>query len=340
MSRKGAHPPVSVVMPVFNALPYLDEAVRSILEQSMPDFEFVIYDDGSTDGSYARLKEWAEKDRRIKLVRGKRNLGPGASSNEVVRHASAPLIARMDADDISMPDRLQSQVEAFVAYPDAGIVASLCETMDSAGKVVRGPEYWRLTRKSWFIPFPHGSMMFRRTLFDALGGYRDECEFWEDLDFNLRASRETRILVIPRALYRYRQSEGGTRLASKQERVEAAMDLRYRAIDRIRQGRDYTDLLSTRAKQGDRVDPRVSVSLGLLSIWSGHRAKLVRRFLDRSKLSFDKKTLMSAAGVLWMSLSPATLRAFVNGSSALRNALVRPKPFPSEPVEWKPPSIG
>lgn len=340
MSGRQANPPVSVAMPVHNALPYIDDAVRSILQQSMPDFEFVIYDDGSTDGSYERLQDWAKKDRRIKLVRGKRNLGPGASSNEVVRHASAPLIARMDADDISMPDRLQSQVDAFAAHADAGIVASLCETMDSRGRVVRGPEYWRLTRKSWFIPFPHGSIMFRRTLFDAIGGYRDECEFWEDLDLVLRAARQTRILVIPRPLYRYRQSEGGTRLASKQERVEAAMDLRYRAIDRIRQGRDYKDLLSARAKQGDRVDPRVSVSLGLLSIWSGHRAKLLRRFLDRSQLGLDKKTMLSAAGVLWMSISPATLRAFVNVSSALRNALVTPKPSPNKPVEWKPPPIG
>ena len=213
MKGKRGAAPVSVVMPVYNALPYLDEAVESILGQSMPDFEFVIYDDGSTDGSYERLQAWAGKDSRIQLVQGKRNLGPGASSNEVVRHASAPLIARMDADDISMPDRLQSQVDAFVAHPDAGIVASLCETMDTNGKVVRGPEYWRLARKSWFIPFPHGSIMFRRTLFDAIGGYRDECEFWEDLDLVLRASLEARIFVIPRGLYRYRQSEGGTRLS-------------------------------------------------------------------------------------------------------------------------------
>jgi glycosyltransferase involved in cell wall biosynthesis len=338
MKAKRGAAPVSVVMPVYNALPYLDEAVESILGQSMPDFEFVIYDDGSTDGSYERLQEWADKDSRIQLVQGKRNLGPGASSNAVVRHASAPLIARMDADDISKPGRLQAQVDAFAAHPDAGIVGSLCETMDSAGKLVRGPEYWRLTRKSWFIPFPHGSIMFRRTLFDALGGYREECEFWEDLDLVLRASRETRIFVIPRALYRYRQSNSGTRLASKQERVEAAMDLRYRAIDRVRQGRGYKDLLSTRAKRGQRVDPRVSVSLGLLSIWSGHRPKLVRRFLERSKLGFDKNTMLSAAAVLWMSVSPATLRAFVNGSSALRNALVRPKCLTSEPLEWRPPN--
>ena len=116
------------------------------------------------------------------------------------------------------------------------------------------------------------------------------------------------------------------------------MDLRYRAIDRIRQGRDYKDLLSTRAKKGERVDPRVSVSLGLLSIWSGHRANLLRRFLERSKLGFDKKTMLSAAAVLWMSVSPATLRAFVNGSSALRNALVRPRFLTSEPLEWRPPN--
>ena len=101
---------LSVVMPVHNALPHLDAAVRSILEQTHRDFEFVILDDASTDGSTERLKEWSAKDPRICLHLGKKNMGPAASSNFVVREAKGGLIARMDADDISHPDRLRRQL--------------------------------------------------------------------------------------------------------------------------------------------------------------------------------------------------------------------------------------
>jgi glycosyltransferase involved in cell wall biosynthesis len=336
MKLNRARPPISVVMPVYNARPYLDEAVDSILGQSMRDFEFIIYDDGSTDGSYERLQEWATRDSRIELVRGARNLGPAASSNEVVRHASAPLIARMDADDISCPDRLERQAEALKENPDAGIVASMCETIDSGGMHIRGAEVWRLTRNSWFTPFPHGSMMFRRSLYDSLGGYRDECEYWEDLDFVLRASRQTRILVFPRPLYRYRQSQVGTRLASDQKRVEAALDLRYRSIDRVRQKRTYDDLLLAGPVSDDeRVDPRVFLSLGLLAVWSGGRKGLFGRLFQRSRVRFDRTSAMAAASVLWTTVSPGTLRAFLNVMSALRNRLAKPKLSPNEPFEWR-----
>src|SRR5437764_6248747 len=105
LERHDAQRPIlSVVMPVHNALPHLDEAVQSILGQTYTKFEFVIYDDGSTDGSTERLRYWAEQDGRIRLTVGKRNLGPVGSSNFVVGKASGDLIARMDADDISHPD--------------------------------------------------------------------------------------------------------------------------------------------------------------------------------------------------------------------------------------------
>src|SRR5207302_7707366 len=78
---------ISVVMPVYNALPHLDAAVRSILDQTFRDFEFVIYDDGSTDGSAERLRDWAARDPRIRLIEGKHNLGPAGSSAVVVEQA-------------------------------------------------------------------------------------------------------------------------------------------------------------------------------------------------------------------------------------------------------------
>jgi glycosyltransferase involved in cell wall biosynthesis len=341
MNVSQRKPPISVVMPVHNAIPYLDAAVESILGQTWSEFEFVIYDDGSTDGSYARLQEWVQRDSRIKLFRGERNLGPAASSNQVVEFASAPLIARMDADDISYPRRLERQAEVMAAYRDVGMVASLCDVMNSNAKVVRGPEFWRLMRKSCLTPFPHGSIMVRRELFHAIGGYRDRCEFWEDLDLVNRTSAASRIFVLPESLYCYRQSPTSTRLASKQDRVEKAIDLRYRVVDRLRQNRSYDDLLEEGPVQdARRVDVRVFISLGLLALWSGRRQSSLRRFFKRAKFGFDTMTFLAIVWVLWTRISPGTLRSLMNLVSRIRNAAVRHKPPPNEPFEWRTPKLS
>jgi GT2 family glycosyltransferase len=216
MSPASSDRALSVVMPVHNALPHLDAAVRSILEQTHRDFEFVILDDASTDGSTERLKEWAAKDTRIRLHLGKKNMGPAASSNLVVREAKGRLIARMDADDISYPDRLRRQLEILRAYPEAGLVGSLCDVIDENGRKVRGPDPWRLRHSGWFAPFPHGSIMYRRELFDRAGGYREQCVYWEDLDLFLRIASFAKVLTITEPLYQHRHSHGSTRLDSKQ----------------------------------------------------------------------------------------------------------------------------
>jgi glycosyltransferase involved in cell wall biosynthesis len=133
-----AAPPLSVVMPVYNALPYLHESIASILAQTFADFEFVILDDGSTDGTAAALREWARRDPRIRLVTSPRNLGLAGSSNLVVAHATAPLIARMDGDDVAHPERLERQLAVMRAHPDASLVATLWEGIDAGGGT-RGP---------------------------------------------------------------------------------------------------------------------------------------------------------------------------------------------------------
>src|SRR4051794_31799848 len=102
-------PPVSVVMPARNVAPYIDAAVESILQQSFEEFELVIRDDGSDDGTTERLRAWAARDRRIRLHEGEQ-LGLAGSSNWVVREARAPLVARMDGDDIARRDRLERQL--------------------------------------------------------------------------------------------------------------------------------------------------------------------------------------------------------------------------------------
>lgn len=328
-------PRVSVVMPVRNALPYLDAAVRSILGQTFSDFEFVILDDASTDGSTERLRYWATQDSRIRLIEVKQNLGPALSSDRVARAARAPIVTRMDADDVSYPDRLERQLEVLSHHPDVGVVGSLGDVIDSRGRRLRGPDPWRLKRASWFVPFAHGTLMYRRALFDQVGGYRKACVYWEDQDLIARMRIVSNVLVIPRALYQTRQWTKNTRLISRPDRLEQAMDLAYRAVARLEQGRDYDDLLRVDAKP-TKVDPRAFISLGSMGLWAGQNPRVFRRLLRRGQLSFDIRSLTALVWAAWGSISPGSLRPFLWLLLQIRNTLASGTVPTNEPVPWLP----
>ncbi len=134
-------------MPVYNALPFLDESIRSILEQTLSDFEFVILDDASTDGSVERLREWSPRDGRIRLHESRQRLGLSGSSNAVVAKARAPIVARMDADDIAHPDRLrrqwnimESRLGGYDEKSGGGEDQDLFQRMSARGRVVTLPD--------------------------------------------------------------------------------------------------------------------------------------------------------------------------------------------------------
>src|SRR6185295_10331728 len=192
-------------------------------------FEFVILDDASTDGSTQRLRHWAARDPRIRLLEVDRNLGPARSSERVARAAGAPIVARMDADDISHPHRLADQLEVLDRYPSVGVVGGLFEIIDPRGRTVRGPEPWRLRQPASVPPFGNGPLTYRQEVFDRVGGYREECEFWEDNDLIIRMAAATKIMVLPYSVYQVRQACVSNRLSSGQQRVERAVDLMYRA---------------------------------------------------------------------------------------------------------------
>ncbi|HWI88772.1 MAG TPA: glycosyltransferase [Sphingomicrobium sp.] len=330
---------LSVVMPVHNALPHLDAAVQSILDQTFGDFELVVYDDASTDGSTERLRDWAQQDDRIRLFEGQRNLGPVGSSALVVKHSSAPLIARMDADDISHADRLNQQVKLLRGSPQAGLVGTLFDVIDDRGRRIRGPDYWRLTRKSPFVPFAaHGSIMFRRSVFDRVGGYREECEYWEDHDLVMRMGAMAEVLVIPAPLYRVRMWTKNTRASSDPERIENAVDLMYRSVDRLEQGRGYDDLLGD-SPPPHRVDPRVFMAATSMRLWAGKRPQLFGRLVKRGRLRPDMRSLSALVLTGWAAVSPSTLRAFLRLFLKGKNLLARPVSSSSGPLKWSAPVI-
>jgi glycosyltransferase involved in cell wall biosynthesis len=326
-------PRVSVVMPVHNAMPYLDIAIESILGQTFQDFEFVILDDASTDGSTHRLREWATRDARIRLIEEKYNLGPALSSERVARAARAPIVARMDADDFSYPERLDEELAVFAQHPETGIVACLCDFIDAQNHKVRGSEGWRLTRRSPLVPFAHGAMMYRRDVFDRAGGYRRECEFWEDQDLVTRMARLAPVVVIPRALYKFRFSATSTRTASDATALEHAVDIMYRSADRLGENQDYDDLLRS-AGATDKIDPRVFISLGSQLLWAGDSPRFFRRMLGHAELALNLRTLNAIVWTAWASLEPRSLRAFLRALLLVRNARASLKMRIDDPVPW------
>jgi GT2 family glycosyltransferase len=325
-------------MPARNALPYLGAAIASILEQTFADFEFLIRDDGSTDGTTAALREWAGRDTRIRLYEGPQ-LGLAGSSNWVVGKARAPLVARMDADDIARPDRLERQVALFREAPDLVLAGSLWSTIDGNDRVVRGPDFWRIVRRSCFVPFAHATVMFRREAFAATGGYRAACEYWEDLDFFLRMGRLGRVSVIADDLLLHRESRASSRLVrAEEERIENAVDQMYRCLALVAEGRSYEPLVAegTGRPSPRRVRPMAFVSMNSNRIWAGDRARIAGRVLRRARIGANLTDLSALGWAALASVSPAALRTLLRGVSAVRNALVRRRVVRGAAYDWEP----
>lgn len=320
-----------MVMPVRDAGPYLEQSLRSILGQTLPDFEFVIRDDGSVDGSTEVLRDWAARDKRIRLFVGDRPLGPAASSNWVVAKARAPFVARMDADDISHPDRLRRQLAVLEAEPDAVLVGTLWEGIDARGRLIRPRDRWRLSRSSPFAPFPHGSIMFRREAFERIGGYRVECNFWEDADLYTRLSPLGRLLVLPDALYLHRSSALSTRVVSPSEEVERAVDRMYRTL-----GGGAGAVGDADASPPDRVLPMVFVSLGSTRLWAGDRPGVLGRLWRRGALGFNTGSLAVLGWALWGAISPRSLRFVLRSMIRARDFAARGRYRDGQAYDWVP----
>jgi glycosyltransferase involved in cell wall biosynthesis len=203
----GNDPRVSVVMAVYNAERYLNEAIRSILGQTYDDFEFIIIDDGSTDRSSAMLTSFAEVDRRLNVHR-QPNSGLIASLNKACGLARGAYVARMDADDISLPGRFEKQVQYLDAHKEIGVLGTWIQDIGADGQP--GPVWPLPTQPAtirWFLMFgnclAHPSVMMRRELIQSLA-YRAEAVHVEDYDLWIRASSVTGVANIPEVLLRYR----------------------------------------------------------------------------------------------------------------------------------------
>lgn len=215
-------PRVCVLMSVHNARKTLVQTVDSILNQTLRDFEFLIIDDASTDGSREMLQRYAARDSRIRLVRHDRNAGLTQRLNEGIELTDCALIARMDADDEALPERLAVQCEFMDAHPTVALAGSFIYAMGRRKKYDRLMTYptehsviKEKLREGNCIAHP--SVIFRRDAVMSVGMYRPEFKAAQDYDLWLRLSRQYEIANIPVPLIRYRFAVGGITLARKWE---------------------------------------------------------------------------------------------------------------------------
>jgi glycosyltransferase involved in cell wall biosynthesis len=322
-------------MPACNARPYLDDSLGSIVGQTFEDFELVVLDDGSTDGSADTLCAWARRDARIRLYRSDHRLGPTRSANFVVEQARAALVARMDADDVSHPHRLRRQIDVMEARPDAALVGTLSDGMDEAGRPVRPRDRWRLLRSSSFVPFPHGSVMFRRRLFEAAGGYREACEGWQEQDLFLRMSEHGRILVLPDTLYRYRYRAASVTMSRSVEEAVRVEGMRRRYFAERHAGGNC----ARPSRGGGDVSPAAARaalrSAGAMQLWAGYRPRLLRPMLGRDVLEWSASALGAVVWAAWASASPGSLRCVLRSVIRARDLLAGLRLRDGEAYEWR-----
>jgi len=199
-------PTVTVLMPLYNAAPYLDEAVDSVLTQTWTDFELLVIDDGSTDGSLEKIT--ARTDARIRVERMPRNQGVVTALNRGLQLARGAYIARMDADDIALPGRLAQQLAYMESHPEVGVLGTDFESFGgpSSESWVHyfDPESIRIALL-FENPICHPTVMLRRSTLSALGqGYPVDAPHAEEYALWIRIAASMRLANLPDRLLRYR----------------------------------------------------------------------------------------------------------------------------------------
>jgi glycosyltransferase involved in cell wall biosynthesis len=219
---KNPGPVITVLMPVYNAERHLREAIESILNQSFSEFEFLIIDDGSTDASLEIIRSY--DDPRIRLLRNEKNFGITYTLNRGIQSSSTELIARMDADDISYPERLERQYEYAQRFPDCSLFCSWVRRISEDGKFLHisggNPDHY--TYLLLFTPAGifHPAVLYRKSAVMRAGMYSKK--YGEDFNLWCKLVKEHRFCIITEPLVGYRSSESSLwRVTRKSEYEEA-----------------------------------------------------------------------------------------------------------------------
>lgn len=197
-------------MSVYNGSSFLDQCIESVLKQTFTDFEFLIVDDTSTDSSLEMIFSWARKDSRISVIKNNSNIGLTKSLNKAIEMAKGEYIARIDADDLCYPERLERQVAFLESNPNCVLVGSWAEIIDDKNNVLRTVKYptESVDIKEDLIkynPFFHSSIMVRKDALSTVGSYNENFRFAQDYELYFRLAQKYDLANIPSVLIKYRE---------------------------------------------------------------------------------------------------------------------------------------
>ncbi len=225
-------PAISVLLAVHDGAPWVSEAVSSVLTQTLRDIELIVVDDGSTDATAELLAGF--RDVRLRVERQAR-AGLTGSLNRALALARAPLVARLDADDVAVPERLGLQRAFLDAHPDVGLVGGAAREIDPDGRLVREvrpPTADDAIRRTLIRrnPFVHSSVTMRRDLVGQVGGYDERWPVAQDYDLWMRLSRVTRLANLAEVVTIRRLVPGRVTVERDDDRLRAEARVRWRAV--------------------------------------------------------------------------------------------------------------
>ena len=223
-------PKISVLMPNYNCERYIRKAIESILEQTYEDFELIIVDDCSTDGSWQIIQEYVKKDSRVRAYKNEKNQGIPKTRNRAVSLANGEYLAQMDSDDISFKDRFEKQMALFL---ENDVVGSDIVLIDQNDRKVGTREYCfnsigRVILKE--SPLANPTTIFKRELIDKYGNYDENCSFGEDYDLWLRFySKGAKFSGVSEVLYYYRQHSGQSKYTRTKETLRKTIYVKLKS---------------------------------------------------------------------------------------------------------------
>lgn len=298
----AASPAVSVVMPVYNCRPYLAAAIASIRAQTFADFELIIVDDGSTDGSARIMGEAARADMRVRVIR-RPNTGIVGALNDGIAAARGDLIARMDGDDLAAPGRFAAQVAFLKSRPASVAVGSSVWMIDRDGAVIdryAPPADHEAIEEQLLMgnggALIHPAIMVRRSALESVRGYRRDYNRAEDLDLFLRLARIGGLANLGEPLLRYRIHVDSTNFMHRAE--QRALCDRIVAAARAERGLPPPSL---------RADP----ALADLSPAARHRGWVI------TALRWGRRSTCVKHAVLALSREPRAISSWKHLSYAL-----------------------
>jgi len=230
------NPLISIILPVYNGEKHVTECIESMLSQTFQNFEFIIVDDASTDSTPSILEKFAKNDNRIIIITHKENLKQTAAANLACEVARGNYIARIDADDLALPNRLEKQYNYLENNLDIGVLGTWVDIIDNSGKTInkwytnpsKGYLEWTLIFSNIFA---HSSVMFRKNIAEKIGFYQSPEA--EDFDLWSRMNRISGIGCIPITLQQRRVWDGQLNLKVPDETLECVYQIMQKNINHI-----------------------------------------------------------------------------------------------------------